>query len=356
MGTLSHLKSAIMFGLAVMMVSAAGYAGELSSPVAQCMALASDPWDLRFEKTGQKIRLIEYEKAVPACRSALELEPDNQDIRHGLARALIAQSFQQTNTISTEGVKIEWNLANAGYVPAMTGLYYLYQYGWSIKKAKGILPEWYKRKDEKAVNGFMWEAARKDYDKAFLFVSERVISETIQPSNQFTEKQERIFDFVLNFLTEKIGYGDPHAMWLLYNSIWHAERRRDEINKDVVKKISALNYDVHDLLMQAAERDYMPAVVMLYLNASDEGEEEKWLQKAYENGSEVGIVEYVQHLHGRGEDYSQALVKIKDKKLKYLLQESIKEYENSEKTRKDIINFGKKSLQISLMPLKPFVW
>ena len=97
-------------------------------PVAVCDRLAGDPFDPRKRAPGVLFDAIDAEKAVPACRAAVEAAPDEPRFRYQLGRALNRGGKRE------EAAALIRAAAEEGYPAAQNDLGHLYENGRGVAK------------------------------------------------------------------------------------------------------------------------------------------------------------------------------------------------------------------------------
>ena len=121
------------------------YSNELSVSdaklVHKCKSLAQDPWDPRSTSTDVRISNIPYHESIDICSDALSKlafadREILEDLRHWLARSLIAKSFQKGRSFDPKGIKLLHDLSGSGYCSAYVGLLRIYRYALTLPVAE----------------------------------------------------------------------------------------------------------------------------------------------------------------------------------------------------------------------------
>jgi uncharacterized protein len=111
--------------------------------VRECDRLAAS----RYDNPPAGVVSVDLEKivpaqAVPACRAALAVLPDDPRINFQLGRALVVED---SPAAAAEAIRLFHKAADAGFTPAMMGVAFTYANGKGVAKDEAEAVRWYRK-------------------------------------------------------------------------------------------------------------------------------------------------------------------------------------------------------------------
>jgi TPR repeat protein len=193
-----QLYCAVTAGVLIFLCSVTSAYADVKSDVATCDELAASPVDSQRPKdvAGVPFGNIDTKRAVPACKAALQSNPDNHRMEFQLARVLSAANLEPNKQF-----ELAMKASMGGYFIAMGLLGDAYRDGVGTTQDYAKAKEWFEKAVEK---GDAKSANRLGY----MFEQGVGMSEDKVRANEFYKKSAELGNFIgMGNFGENLVYG-----------------------------------------------------------------------------------------------------------------------------------------------------
>lgn len=283
----------------------------------KCKSLAQDPWDHRSTSTDIRISNIPYHEAIDICSDALSklAFADREildDLRHWLARSVIAKSFQKDRSFDPKGIKLLHDLSDSGYCSAFVGLLRIYRYALAlpVPGRERVLQELVYGSDQDN------EAGDSNFEGCTKFshlMMQKRFDSVIYNKRQTKDKKIKAVKANINY-AKKTKDADT-LYWAFYSYNTLSESERQDLWPD-----SGL---MEELLNESATQGHVDAMLQYYdnfFNSENEAlvkKSKKWLEKAVALKTDGALVRCIATSADIGDDArSQCLRTFSNQSLK----------------------------------------